>query len=329
MASLFKIKPKKGGPPARRKLKRFGHEKALKKSEETVEDESGASSIKEMRELLGRLEELEYKLVRLDTALKTVRTESTNVRDKVTRTDEDIRKLLSIFKVASEKFNPFTEISDQGQTPPDGEELELPLIDLGGGIPEFAPYKEGESEPQAFKMAEPAEPDRSTTPRGPGMSSMVTERGAAARSKHNKKPLLTSIPHDFLTLVMVMRWIEFLFERVTRDKISLVLDYYVDVGWISEDVKSEIMSYARGEIQDVTKYLPSEEGGEDLFRELPAPTAAPYKKVEDWRLSADDHLKSLMFIQKIAGLEIDKDRLNSLELNISKFKESLEGFHGV
>jgi flagellar protein FlaD len=323
------MKPKKGSLPARRKLKRPDHEKAIKKAELTTEEESGESSVKEMRELLGRLEELEDKLVRLDTVLRTVRIESANVRDKVTRTDEEIRKFLSIFNVVSERFKPFAEFSDQGQTSPGDEELELPLVDLGGGIPEFAPYKEGESGTPAFKMVEPVEPDRCTMPRGPGMSSMVTESGASARSKHNKKPLLSSIPHDFLTLVTVMRWIEFLFERVTRDKISLVLDYYVDIGWISEDAKSEIMSYARGEIQDVTKYLPSEEVGEDLFQGLPAPTAAPYKKVEDWRLSADDHLKSLMFIQKIAGLEVDKDRLNSLELNISKFKESLEGFHGV
>jgi flagellar protein FlaD len=82
-------------------------------------------------------------------------------------------------------------------------------------------------------------------------------------------------------------------------------------------------------MQDVTKYMGQEEVREDVFRDLPPPTAAPYKKVEDWRLSADDHLKSLLFVQKIAGLEVDKDRLNSLEQNISKFKESLEGFHGV
>jgi flagellar protein FlaD len=152
---------------------------------------------------------------------------------------------------------------------------------------------------------------------------------AAARSKHNKKPLLAYVSHDFLTLTLVMRWIEFLFERLTRDKLSLVLDYYVDVGWISEDVKSEVMSYARGEMQDVTKYMAPEEIREDTFRDLASPPGAPYKKIEDWRLSADDHLKSLLFIQKIAGLEVDKDRLNSLELNIAKFKESLEGFHGV
>jgi flagellar protein FlaD len=126
-----------------------------------------------------------------------------------------------------------------------------------------------------------------------------------------------------------MRWIEFMFERVPRGRISLLLDYYVDVGWISEDVKSEVMSYARGEMQDVNKYMEYEEAREEVFKDLPTPETGAYKKVEDWRLTADDHLKSLLFIQKIAGFEIDKDRLNSLEQNISKFKESLEGFHGV
>jgi len=143
-----------------------------------------------------------------------------------------------------------------------------------------------------------------------------------------KKPILAHIEKDYLTLVLVMRWIEFLFERIQRDKISLVLDYYRDLGWISEDVKSEIMAYARGEMQDVTKYMEHEEVQDDAIEEEPAPPFG-YKKVEDWRLSADDHLKSLLFIMKIAGREVNKDALNSLELTIKKFKQSLEGFHGI
>lgn len=147
-------------------------------------------------------------------------------------------------------------------------------------------------------------------------------------------PILTHIRKDYLTLTLVMRWIEFLFERITRGKISLALDYYVEVGWISEDVKHEIMSIARGEMQDVTKYMAHEEAAtaeETLGEEVGAIEAAPaiYKKIEDWRLTADDHLKSLLFICNIAGVKVDKDKLNSLELMIQRFKESLENFHGV
>ena len=147
-------------------------------------------------------------------------------------------------------------------------------------------------------------------------------------------PILTHIRKDYLTLTLVMRWIEFLFERITRDKISLALDYYVEIGWISEDVKHEIMSIARGEMQDVTKYMAHEEAAtaeEALGEEVGAIEAAPamYKKIEDWRLAADDHLKSLLFICNMAGIKVDKDKLNSLELMIQRFKESLENFHGV
>jgi flagellar protein FlaD len=147
-------------------------------------------------------------------------------------------------------------------------------------------------------------------------------------------PILTRINRDYLTLTLVMRWIEFLFERITRDKISLALDYYVEIGWISEDVKHEIMSIARGEMQDVTKYMAHEEAAtaeEALGEEAAPPAVAPamYKKIEDWRLAADDHLKSLLFICNIAGIKVDKDKLNSMELMIQRFKESLENFHGV
>ncbi len=385
MAGLFRKKPGKEGSSARRKLKGFeegfeeeAEEGAYEETEmdqgsDTVipandeeflgEDEAdgaGLAGVKELSELMGRLEEIEDKMGRIDSALTTDRNENAKVRDRLNQMEQDIRKLLSVYEVVSTKFNPFIDVSEKSPPPVQPQPTVMPEpapfapIELDEDVPEFRPYQEGEAEPPTFvgkgprasRDAAPWEPGTSTTAieaviAGPKREPPPTldktskdekyERQvrASARSKHNKKPLLAYIPHDYLTLVLVMRWIEFLFERVTRDRMSLVLDYYVDVGWISEDVKSEIMSYARGEMQDVTKYMGQEEVREDVFRDLPPPTAAPYKKVEDWRLSADDHLKSLLFVQKIAGLEVDKDRLNSLEQNISKFKESLEGFHGV
>jgi flagellar protein FlaD len=379
MAGLFRKKPAKDDAPTRRKLRDLEEEyegeaeEAFEETEpgmpsdeeedylgEDIANGGGLTGVKELSEMLGRFEEVEDKMGRIDSALTTERNENAKVRDRLNQMEQDIKKLLSVYEVVSTKFNPFIDVSDKeppekAPSPPVAfEAAPLPDFDLGEDIPEFKPYQEGEVEPPSFKE-KVARAGRDTAPWEPGTSTAAVEavqKGlkrepppmmdktskdekyeremrAAARSKHNKKPLLAYIPHDYLTLVLVMRWIEFLFERVTRDKISLVLDYYVDVGWISEDVKSEIMSYARGEMQDVTKYMGHEEVREEVFRELPAPSAAPYKKVEDWRLSADDHLKSLLFVQKIAGLEVDKDRLNSLEQNISKFKETLEGFHGV
>jgi len=385
MGGLFRKKPAKDRASSRRKRRDFEEEDFEMSADEEAFDQiqtGGApeepsdagymdpddmegtdlAGVKELSELLGRFEEVEDKIGRIDSALTSEKGENTKVRDHLAQMEQDIRKLLSVYEVVSAKFNPFIEMSDKdsaapAQAPPEkaGEELPFGPIEVDGDLPEFKPFDEGEAEAPSFVRPAPSRPGRDTPPWEPGKTTGPLETvyaeprlepppsldktskderyekevRAASKSKHNKKPLLAYIPHDYLTLVLVMRWIEFLFERVTRDKISLVLDYYVDVGWISEDVKSEIMSYARGEMQDVTKYMGHEEVQEEVFRDVPAPTAAPYKKVEDWRLSADDHLKSLLFIQKVAGLEVDKDRLNSLEQNILKFKESLEGFHGV
>jgi len=146
------------------------------------------------------------------------------------------------------------------------------------------------------------------------------------RRKALSQPILTHVRPDYTTTVLVLRWIEFMFERVKRDKISLLLDYYKDCGWISDEVKAQVMSYARGEIQDVTSYEPEEDL---LALDKEGDFPQDYKKVEDWRLSAEDHLKSLLFIEKIAGRVVNKDSLNSLEQEISKFKRNLEGYHGV
>jgi len=393
MVGLFKNKSEKDKSSVRRKSRDFEEEETLEAEEEFEEfedeadDDTGLSGLKEMSELMGRLDEIEDKLTRLDSGLAMIRDDTSQVRERMTQTDQDIRKLLSVYEVVSAKFNPFIDFSDkppageafknaqQNQPPAVGEErtirvqhevrsdmkspqkrdsgddFDLPPFDLEGDLPEFQPFDGAGTGTPSNTRGSQARPDADAPPWEPGTLTAVPQRSerrpdaqddmimrenaqerkvrAAARSKHNKKPLLAYVSHDFLTLTLVMRWIEFLFERLTRDKLSLVLDYYVDVGWISEDVKSEVMSYARGEMQDVTKYMAPEEIREDTFRDLASPPGAPYKKIEDWRLSADDHLKSLLFIQKIAGLEVDKDRLNSLELNIAKFKESLEGFHGV
>jgi len=232
------------------------------------------------------------------------------------------------------------------------EEEMLSLQIDADGLPPFRPYglknageAYSEGKPLGRESAEsgtPWEPKTSTiaverlgnkftkpSEVSPSMEQFKTESplGREPPTVKGKIPILTHINHDYLTLVLVMRWIEFLFERTTRDKISLVLDYYKDIGWISEDVKSEIMAYARGEMQDVTKYLAHEETKDIIPSEMSSTVS--YKKVDDWRLSAEDHLKSLLFIMKVANVNVDKDRLNSLEQMIRTFKEDLEGFHGV
>lgn len=176
-------------------------------------------------------------------------------------------------------------------------------------------------------------------------------------------PILKEIPVDYLSNVTLMRWMEFLLEKMPRKKVPLVLEYYVSNRWISKEVKYRIVGFLRGELggmmppplhEDVGipvhgpprppfSHMPElkpMEDGFDSWKESPPP---PYRSNgkggtngrngrtphSGWRLSAEDHLKSLLFINMIAGREIDRDRLTCREYDIGIIKHALEEYHGI
>lgn len=120
-----------------------------------------------------------------------------------------------------------------------------------------------------------------------------------------KDPLvrLDAIRKDPTSVVVLLNWIEFLMERVGRNNLMDALDYYVDIGWISDNVRSEIMAYARGI---------------DYYVEKPT-----------WRLLPEDHTKSLLFIERLCGRKIDKNMLSSIDREMSKVKHGLEELYGL
>ncbi|MCQ6962750.1 FlaD/FlaE family flagellar protein [Methanolobus chelungpuianus] len=125
--------------------------------------------------------------------------------------------------------------------------------------------------------------------------------------KNTKKGLplvrLENLRTDPTSVVVLLNWIEFLMERVGRNNLMDALDYYVDIGWISEDVRSEVMAYARGI---------------DYYVEKPT-----------WRLLPEDHTKSLLFIERLCGRKIDRNMLSSIDREMSKVKHGLEELYGI
>lgn len=114
---------------------------------------------------------------------------------------------------------------------------------------------------------------------------------------------LESIKCDPMSVVVLLNWIEFLMERVGRNNLMDALDYYVDIGWISEEVRSKIMAYARGI---------------DYYVEKPT-----------WRLLPEDHTKSLLFIERLCGRKIDRNILSTIDREMSKVKHGLEELYGI
>jgi flagellar protein FlaD len=326
----------------------------------------GATKDEKFNELTLRVTEMEEKFSRLDASLTNIRSESEATRGVLTRLEGDIKELLSVYEVVSKRFNPFIDMDrrSKGEKNPemkaqdmDGNvyplsELpsnELEPISLDDTTPAALLIHTGarpsargqellppQQRPQALSAPRPQRPpaaERTEISRAP--PPVWTERSAPAPEEQCYEPAvpkrrrytIEKLEEGYLTRALVMRWIEFLFERLKRNRISPVLEYYHEIGWISEEVKTQIMSYARGEHQDVTSYEPEDHlmdspGGDGLLQK-------EFKSIDDWRLSAEDHLRSLLFLEMIAGRKVDKDKLNSLEQEIAKIKKGLEQYHGV
>lgn len=295
------------------------------------------SSIEEsLAEIHIQLLEIKEKLNRLDGYVTIARNELEGTKQNNKVNESNIEKLLSLYEEISKKFNPTMNYIIENKEHAENINKLKSKSEILGQINQKTPWD------QDLKEVLRVSPDMSDiggvtigekitetvsipTQQG-GQYSTILNKLKDNSISENGKPILWEIQKNYSTTVLVMRWIEFMFERVKRDKISLLMDYYKDIGWISDEIKSLIMGYARGEIQDVLSYE-EEEITTEPFQTNPLPI--DYKQVNDWRLSAEDHLKSLLFIMKISGKDVDKDNLNSLEQEISSFKRSLEAYHGV
>ena len=141
---------------------------------------------------------------------------------------------------------------------------------------------------EAIQMAAAAIPAAT-----PLLESRTTVRTAAEKQQYyDENVKLQSIDNKAETSIILLNWIEFLLEKVGRNNLSEVLEYYIDIGWISEEVCEKMIAYANGI---------------DYYVERPT-----------WKLLPDDHTKSLMFIEQLKGRKLDKSMLSKLERNVEK-----------
>jgi archaellum component FlaD/FlaE len=114
---------------------------------------------------------------------------------------------------------------------------------------------------------------------------------------------LEQIPSDPESIVVIMKWLQYLVDRTGKNNLADTLGYYVDIGWISEDVRLDLINYSKG--------INEEPSQNDTH-----PPQLPTK----------DHLQSLLFIQKLKGLQLDDRFLNKIERDMEKIVKSLEGY---
>jgi len=118
---------------------------------------------------------------------------------------------------------------------------------------------------------------------------------------------LTKIPSDPESVVVLMKWLQFLIDKCGRSNLPDILDYYVDIEWISDDVKINLIDYSNGITDEGIK-------GENVVR----------RKAND--LPARDHIQSLLFIQKLKGRQLDKHFLDRIDGEISRINKKLDNY---
>jgi len=121
------------------------------------------------------------------------------------------------------------------------------------------------------------------------------------------EPRLSRIPTDAKRIMLLLKWIEFLMERVGYDGLEDVLNYYVDINWISEDVLMAVLRYAKG--------------------------IKLYHDNSDWRpvgyMNVQDHLMSLLYIEALRTGRFDRNLIMEVEKDLYRMKKEVAELHGV
>lgn len=131
----------------------------------------------------------------------------------------------------------------------------------------------------------------------------TVEKTVVSIPAETMSPLL-EIRTDPESIVVLMKWLQYLVEKIGKTQLPDVLGYYVDIGWISEDVRLDLLNYSKGIIE--------ENKGE--------------ARRDSANLPTKDHLQSLLFIQKLKGIQVDERFVYRIDREIEKLAKSLETY---
>ncbi|MCX8173137.1 MAG: zinc-ribbon domain-containing protein [Thermoplasmata archaeon] len=274
------------------------------------------------------LADIKNRVERINDANERYRLEINEIKESIARIESRLHELTALYDAISAQFNPFIDIQikrETGQNPETatekiGEELSDAMI-----LDKVACPKCGELIPEDSKMCpkcgatlelstNPVSPQseipQAPVPQIPQVLQQPVFFQQFQGSQPRLGPLLQSIGTDYRSSLLAMRWIEYLLDRVDLNELPQVLDYYRRINWISNEVKADILWKIKGIKIEKKPSRPEAKDG--------------------WRLSINDHLKTLMFIEMLRGTQLDKQNLEELEKEMEKLKKSnLEDFYGL
>jgi len=273
------------------------------------------------------LNDVVNRLNSLDKFTESVKGDIKTVKESISSMESTMRELTSLYDLISSQINPFIDIDiakgkEEEKTQEEVVQAELDAI--------FEKPEGQTSEELPEEM--PVDTTLPTEIQPPPQQVQVSQLAPLPRVAR-----LTEIGADPMCWVALLRWIEFLLERVKRDQLSSLLSHYVKIGWISDGIRSQIISEIRGikptptMVSGLEASKTTKDGDVVMAyqKETLRTEEAQIRAEDDWKLTIDDHLKSLIFIERIRGTEISKDKLEELERDFAKLKKSVSSFYSL
>ena len=297
-------------------------------AEEPDADQPDLSAI-----LDANVKEMSEKIASLTTTLEGESESRAGVDKKLAAMEERMRKLSSLTEMISAQYNPFVGDAPEERTPPPAPDVGLasPAMDresiasLPGGtaaarpLPEEAlilPDPESISDPFADV---PAAADVQLAPaaRAPEQDDELPATPAAAEvadddhvdnaavaapapapayreetfaadgpiEGHTGEYQIWSVPQGFAPSMLMLGWADMLLKTArTRDNLLQLVDFYHNLGWIGEPARDQLLAYADGIIEPVDA------------QDVPP----------EWRVGVDVHERSLLFLEKLKGLMVQR-----------------------
>ncbi len=257
------------------------------------------SRVKENLDTESKIEKIDDLYKKLDALEKLLRNFNARPKEKLTEQKEEHEG--SSVKAVIKPEAPESDVKDVEQ----GVEADSTIQDTE--ISDFEGLKglEGSSELM--------EPIQEVSVDNGGMEMEVVKEGILERapqdngSQRTNGVKLTALPPDSKGIIFLLKWIEYLVERVGYEELENVLDYYVDIGWISENVLFSILRYAKG--------------------------IKLYHEKSDWRpvgyLNVQDHIMSLMFIEALRTGKFSREKIMEVEREVFRMKREAMELNGI
>lgn len=123
---------------------------------------------------------------------------------------------------------------------------------------------------------------------------------------------LQAIPSNPESIIVLMNWMQYLVNRCGHEHLANVLDYYVEVDWIADDVKISLLEYATGITEGKLEHNDAQ---------------SKDKQGKRFHLHSKDHIQSYLYIQRLKGKKFEKHFVERINGELARIEKKVDTYY--